>query len=284
VSYNKFYPLFRLSGGPTERFTKDYQSRDTLSWYEYEAGLTMTLPYLKRIDLYTIASNFTLGASYLETDEYQLNNRDVDGRSQYFHNTSVHFDFTLAKDQVYRSIVSPVQLQYIGHADRAQNDSNKTISSYRVFQAANLQFPGLFKHNVMKLNFTEEYQRDTEGAYRFQAFASNPLGYVYSRGYSYMFAPHYRRVSANYVLPLAYPDFALGSLWFLKRLYVNAFFDSTAVDNQSSNPTLNSTGLELNFESRLARILPITIGLRGVNRLQDGVTAAELFFGLGGTL
>lgn len=284
VSYNKFYPLFRLSGGPTERYTKDYRTEDTLSWNEYEAGLTMTLPYFKKIDLYNISTALTLGASYLETDEYQLNSDDVEGRSQYFHNTSIDFNFTLSKDQVYRSIVSPIQLQYLGHADRAQNDSNKTISSYRVFQAANVQFPGFFKHNVVKFNFTEEYQRDTADAYRFQPFASNPLGYVYSRGYAYMFAPHYRRVSANYVLPLAYPDFTLGSLWFLKRLYANAFFDSTAVDNQSSNPTLNSTGLELNFESRLARILPITIGLRGVNRLQDGETAAELFFGLGGTL
>lgn len=282
--YNKYYPLFRLSGGPTDRYTKDYRTEDTLSWSEYEAGLSMTLPYFKKFDLYNIATALTLGASYLETDEYQFNSDDVAGRSQYFHNTSVNFNFTLSKDQVYRSIVSPQEFQYVIHADQAKNDSNKTISSYRVFQAVNLQLPGLFKHNALKLNFTEEYQRDTAGAYRFQPYASNPLGYVYSRGYAYMFAPHYRRASANYVFPLAYPDFALGSLWFLKRLYANAFFDSTAVDNQSSNPTLNSTGLELNFESRIARILPITIGVRGVNRLQDGLTAAEVFFGLGATL
>lgn len=284
VSLHKYYPLFRLSATPMQRFTTEYSSEDTLDWYEYEAGLTMTLPYLKKIDLYNIVSGLTLGAATLQTDEYQFNGREVDARSQHFQKTSVQFDFSVSKDQVFRSIVAPSEFQYQVEASRAENASNETLSSFRVYQAVNLQFPGVFKHNAVKLNLTDEQQRESNGAYRFLPLASNPLGYVFSRGYAYKFAPHYRRASANYVFPVAYPDFNVDTLWFLKRIYANAFFDSTTVDTLVHTPTLNSTGLELNFESRLLRIIPVTVGIRGVQTLQENETVYEAFFGLGSTL
>lgn len=284
VSYHKYYPLFRLSATPMQRFTTEYSSEDTLDWYEYEAGLSMTLPYLKKVDLYNIAANLTLGAATLQTDEYQFNGRGVDARAQHFQKASVQFDLTLTKDPVFRSILAPYEFHYQVEASRAENASNETLSSYRVYQAVNLQFPGFFKHNAVKLNLTDEQQRESSGAYRFLPLASNPLGYVFSRGYAYKFAPHYRRASANYVFPVAYPDFNVDTLWFLKRIYANAFFDTTTVDSLVHTPTLNSTGLELNFESRLLRIIPVTVGIRGVQTLQNNETVYEAFFGLGSTL
>ena len=99
---------------------------------------------------------------------------------------------------------------------------------------------------------------------------ASPTGYVFSRGYAYENIPEYRKASANYVFPLAYPDLAVGGLVYIRRIFSNAFFDTTALEASFQQKTLNSYGLELEFETKFFRLIPLNIGVRQTTKMSEG--------------
>ena len=78
-------------------------------------------------------------------------------------------------------------------------------------------FPGLFPNNGLKIRF--EAEKQDPGKYLYSNFSSLP------RGYNDIIAEDIKLFSADYVLPLAYPDFNLSSLLYLKRIRAGLFYD-----------------------------------------------------------
>jgi hypothetical protein len=78
-------------------------------------------------------------------------------------------------------------------------------------------FPGLFANNGIKIRF--EVTKQEPGKYLYSNFSSLP------RGYSDIIAEEIKFLSADYVFPLAYPDFNLASLLYLKRIRAGLFYD-----------------------------------------------------------
>jgi hypothetical protein len=82
---------------------------------------------------------------------------------------------------------------------------------------------------------------------------------------------------ADYLMPLAYPDLALGRLFYLKRIRTNLFGDYAQTEsvlygrNHSVLGTIrknfSSVGLELMADGHLLRLVtPVSGGLRGIYR------------------
>ena len=128
-----------------------------------------------------------------------------------------------------------------------------------VFQAAGtIYLPGLLRTHNFYLNgaYKKESLLDN---YRFSDF------YSYPRGYPRLLGERFWKVGANYSLPLAYPDVAIGPLAFLKRVKLNGFFDygnrkagfPFALDERYA-----SAGAELTVDIRAIRLLEIDFGLR----------------------
>ena len=93
-------------------------------------------------------------------------------------------------------------------------------------------------------------------AYRFEDVFTNARGYgsgPFERIY---------RVSANYSLPLWYPDLALGSLAYFKRVRGNMFYDFSEGRLLDEDTRLRSYGLELITDFRLIRLVDVGAGLR----------------------
>jgi hypothetical protein len=137
---------------------------------------------------------------------------------------------------------------------------------------ASLYFPGIAKHN--SLFFRGGYQVGTSGLdpnrYSFRNRVFRP------RGFSYPFDSEFRSFSANYSLPLLYPDLQFGPFLNVQRLRANVFYDwGQAVGNNyfyadngriyysSSNRSYQSVGAEFTVDVNVMRLLQqLDLGLR----------------------
>jgi hypothetical protein len=124
-------------------------------------------------------------------------------------------------------------------------------------------FPGFFPNNGIKLRYEKERQVPASGIF---------LGSRVSlpRGYNNIFPQDIQLVSADYFMPLIYPDFNIESLFYLKRIRTdlfydyasgpgNAFYQSTAkglvpLFDNSDNVSFKSFGLELMADFHILRI------------------------------
>lgn len=126
-------------------------------------------------------------------------------------------------------------------------------------------FPGIFKHHSLHLQGGFEWQQ--EDNYRFTGKIPFP------RGYDYVFHDKLYKASANYAMPLFYPDAALGAIVYLKRVYTTIFYDFGMGRSSTQDPSYyQSAGFDLQIEFNLFTIpVPLTGGARFVYRFNDNV-------------
>lgn len=275
--FKKYYPIFSFHGELRDRKVELFDSDDNLEWKERLAGVSMTLPYIYKRNLYNFNNALRFSADYLDTGKYQLNEKHTNGNDQFFYLTSVEFSSGISKDLAYRSIISPRAIGYYLKYENAHNLESSEYSSYRFFHQLQAQTPGFFKHNAFKFTFDQDKQKATNNSYRFLPIQLNPTGYTFSRGYQYESVPEYSKFTGNYLFPVAYPDLNLWGVYYLRRAFMNAFFDSTLIDSGAKEFTYNSTGLELELESKFFRILPINFGFRYIYKLSDSQSVGELY-------
>ncbi len=133
-----------------------------------------------------------------------------------------------------------------------------------------LYLPGIIKNHSIKFAGAYQWNKDFS-IYNFYNKITLPRGYKESivdnkQAYS---------ASIQYTLPLFYPDFAAGLVFYLKRIYANVFADYTVAlsSNKFMLPTnadfyansydYYSFGYELMFNLHVFRTLPeLSVGLR----------------------
>jgi hypothetical protein len=113
-------------------------------------------------------------------------------------------------------------------------------------------FPG-FAHDDGFL-FQAAYQTKTNGGlYGFSDIIPNPRGYVN------ILADKIYTLKFNYATPILHPDLSLGSILYLKRVRINAFYDQCL----SENNLYRSSGMDIIFDMHLLNfIAPISFGIR----------------------
>ena len=131
-----------------------------------------------------------------------------------------------------------------------------------------LRFPGLVAHHSLQLAGGYEWQ-DPAAAdanpYRFESEQA------FVRGYNYHYHRHFYQGSANYALPLLYPDLHLGPLVYLQRIKVNCFYDYGFGKDGSQRTTYQTAGAELtaNFNP-FSLFIALDMGVRYTYRFEDG--------------
>lgn len=129
---------------------------------------------------------------------------------------------------------------------------NDLFSGYNFVTRGDIFLPALSRNHAFYLN--AGYQKlDRLDNYRFSNF------FVYPRGYGAIGADEVVRLSANYALPLAYPDLPIGPFAFVKRIKLNGFFDYGQLNFDDS---ISSVGAELRFDVRFLRLLEVDFGVR----------------------
>ncbi|MFT3934035.1 MAG: hypothetical protein QM726_10500 [Chitinophagaceae bacterium] len=170
-----------------------------------------------------------------------------------------------ARQHIYPRFAQSIYINY--------RDAVEARTARQFLAVGNFYFPGLAQsHNIV---IGLAYQsRDTLNQY----YYSN--SFPFSRGYE---SPNLRSMykwSANYHLPLLYPDWGFGNIVYFQRIRANAFYDYTMGNVRYRNgyfdTKFRSTGGEMFFDTKWWNELSVTFGIR-YSHLLD----ADLFGGTG---
>ena len=182
--------------------------------------------------------------------------------SRRFAPLTYQFAVSRSRHKARRDLASPwsqnLQLSY--RHTPFEGDFDGTLLSGRL----ELTFPGLWAHHSLRLKGTYEWQDDAN-LYR---FASEQ---TFVRGYDYRFHRQFYQGSANYALPLLYPDWNLGSLGYLQRVKTSFFYDYGLGKDGSLRTTYRTAGAELTANLHLFSLfIPWDIGVRYSYRFNEG--------------
>jgi hypothetical protein len=160
-----------------------------------------------------------------------------------------------AVQQIFPRMAQSIRLQYRRTIDGA--NGNQFLGT------ASLFFPGLANNHHLVL-FGSVQSRDTV---RGQFFTDN---FSFARGYSAVNFPRTFRLSANYHLPLVYPEFGIGNIVYFLRVRANAFYDYTRGKSLRTGRTfpVRSAGTEIYFDTKVWNLFPFSFGIR-YSRLLD---------------
>lgn len=124
-----------------------------------------------------------------------------------------------------------------------------------------LYFPGLIKHQGLR--FYLAYQKRFGDA----EFYTDQI--AFARGYNDLSFENAFSYKVDYKLPLAYPDFNLGSLVYIKRIALAVFYDEVK-NLEGEKESYRSVGTDLLFDVHFLRsFVPFEIGLRSVYLIDD---------------
>ncbi|MFO7655759.1 MAG: hypothetical protein R6W78_01725 [Bacteroidales bacterium] len=131
-------------------------------------------------------------------------------------------------------------------------------------------FPGIFRHQRIKLGGSLQYQNPGKYFFPFNRI-SLPRGY--SSVISAFYAEELSKFTIDYAFPVAYPDFSMGSIMYLKRIRADLFSDigfgskirelNNNVRSNKESANYLSCGVELISDLHLLRFFfPFSLGLR----------------------
>lgn len=111
--------------------------------------------------------------------------------------------------------------------NRVSSPFDKEIFGSSTFIKTAFYFPGLLRDNGVKIRFESEKQNQTN--FIFGNKVSFPRGFnrvYYPDGFQNIISDKLNFLSADYVFPVAYPDFILGPVLYVKRIRSGLFFDN----------------------------------------------------------
>jgi hypothetical protein len=154
--------------------------------------------------------------------------------------------------QIYPRFAQVLTLRY--------NRAVTSLEAHQFLASGSLYLPGIdYTHSLVLSGAFQ--QRDSLQNARF----SN--SFPFSRGYTGENFYRMWKWSANYNLPLLYPDWGFGNIVYFQRIRANLFYDYThALDFYSNrseyNADFRSYGTEIFFDTKWWNQLPVSFGIR----------------------
>ncbi len=267
--YSGVFPLldFGFNYGGRSSSNKDSEGeKEIFSWQETSANLGIQIPLNLSRGNYQMS--LSLGSSLSLTSVAGKTKSDpYDNSNGLFFPLSHELHFTRAKKSSFRDF-HPLWGQTVSLFYRHtpwKGDFSGNLASAKI----GFYFPGLFRHHSLFI----------QGGFEEQ----NPINYQFSseilfpRGYHYVFHDSFSKISFNYAFPLAYPDWALDGIFYLKRLRTNLFYDYGAGHIGQKRNTFQSLGIELRMDFHVLDIpVEMEMGLRLSYRLLDRKVHAEI--------
>ncbi|MEP6583342.1 MAG: hypothetical protein ABJA90_03705 [Ginsengibacter sp.] len=164
-----------------------------------------------------------------------------------------------AKQQIFPHFAQSIKLSF--KSALTHYDGNQFLAD------GNIYLPGFL--NTHSIVFNAAFL--TKDSSRQINFSS---GFPFSRGYEAANFFKMYKWGINYHLPLLYPDAGFGSIFYLLRVRLNLFYDFTHVkdfftNGNSYKANFNSTGAEVNFDTKWWNQANVSIGFRYTYLLND---------------
>jgi hypothetical protein len=219
IAWNGWYPVIesRLDYGDDPQIYNTGKNGEVINNpTEIQAGMkfsnTISLPLSfssGRFSEYfrtSFTSDYRNGYVYLSNDgSYDYGQTILSGRIMFSNY------YRQAFRDIYPEWAQTIDLNYIfAPFDKEIYGTLKTLKS-------SFYFPGFFPDHGIKIRYEKEKQ--DPGKFMLGNRVSLP------RGYKNLFMENVEFISVDYVMPLAYPDFSISSLLFLKRIRTGFFYD-----------------------------------------------------------
>lgn len=268
--YAKFYPVFGFSGIYMQN-SRSYEFSDgtiqTRYWDELSLNASISFPFNFSRGIYYRKLNLSTGAlfKYISGKEFRVLDESGNGS---FTPLYIKAKFSNLRRQAYRDIAPKFgQILAVDYNHIFNYDDYK---GYLFSARSAFYFPGLFPNNSIKLAASYEKQIDFDtdnyqSLYYFSSLMSMP------RGYDAQTFDKIYKLTADYKLPLVYPDLSIGPLAYINRISVAGFYDYAKgyLGGQSSD--YNSAGFSLSFRVNIFRIrYPFEIGFQYARLLNSG--------------
>lgn len=260
-AYKGFYPELsvRYSFSPYSFYSERY--RNNYNYDLHELQLLTTFPFVfdraswyRRIDI-------QLGYNY----------------------TAALFEQNLNyNDMVMHSLVSSIYIRNIQRTSKRDIYPRWGQSLYAQYQIAPFNdngylyaiqgwnyFPGILLNHSFRIS--GGYQEKEDGTFGFTDKIVYPRGYLKTDNNTMAV------LRTDYTLPIMYPDVELAHFMYIQRLRANVFSDNAWFDDQGTNITQQSVGIELIADWYFRRfVAPIQMGVRYAYK----TTLNQNYFGL----
>jgi hypothetical protein len=297
VSYQGLYPIIDVSASYANRsVTESFSSEEDVSFDWKESNLEAGL----RVPLVTTSSRFVGGINSgvsigLTRISDFTNSIDTVGRiigqdgsfyiyREYADNGNLSYgDFELTAFRLMKRARRDINSKWGQQLNlKASTTAFNSDFDGALFGVTGiLYFPGLLKsHSIWGYGAFQHTLLDL----------SNPDLYIFQnevpvpRGLSVSRFENFYSASANYTMPVWYPDIAIGPLLNIQRLRTNLFYDyglgTIAGDGVDYNETYTSVGIEAKVDFNILRFLPqIDLGVRYTVGLKPAETRFEVLIG-----
>jgi len=262
ICYAGFYPILSagVSLGQRVSYIGDpFDSLTTETWHETALSLGAVLPLDFSTGVYDRQLRLSLNGAYTRISDKITTAAYANGNGWFLplsYQVSYH-NYLLPTTRDIRPIDG-----YTLQIDLEHTPLGGDYRS-RLFAAqGNYFLPGLAKHHSLHFSGTIELQNSDN--YRFASVVP------FSRGYDYVYNDFRTGAGMTYELPLGYPDWALGSLFYLKRLRGAFFGDLCYAKAGNFQQQYNSVGIDLNFDYNLLTFpIELNSGLRLAYRFAE---------------
>ncbi|MDC7227203.1 MAG: hypothetical protein PQJ61_10620 [Spirochaetales bacterium] len=183
------------------------------------------------------------------------------------------FNWSLKQKSAKRDLIPPLGISF--EASWLYTISPTYYNQYSTETAFYL--PGLMRNHGLQLDFYTSVNAESAEAY--YRHGNWPRGYEYTDLDGRMAGG----VSIDYLLPLAYPDFAIGGLMYISRFYMSCYFDAAVtadsfseISGMSFDALKSTAGFELYTTFHLFNnYVPLSAGLRFIYNLNSGIMRLE---------
>ncbi len=271
LSYGPFFPILDVEVSTGQRQSAHLVSTDILGiytgrWKEHTFAAGIRVPI--NITHGSYPTNITLSSNYKHYIVDYLDGITDQARDENFGSMDLNFKFQRAQSKALQNIFPRWAQTLAVNYQRTIGENDNQGEIFTINSA--LFFPGLIRNHSLFL--TGGFQKEKiVNAYRFEDKFTN------ARGYGSLPFERIYRVSANYSLPLWYPDLAVGSLAYFKRVRGNIFYDYSEGRFLDSDTSLRSYGLELIADFRLIRLVDVGAGVRLGRKIDTSEYFTEFF-------
>lgn len=229
----------------------------TRRWDQLDTRIGLSIPLQKTSG--RSFKNFNIGTNYVLRNEFNKGfYKDSVGNTSFSY--LLH---TIAWNQQIQRAVQHVYPRLGYFLSAAHRHAITDYEGWQFNASGSLFIPGIMKsHNIQLAAAFQE--RDT--------LANISFGnrFAYSRGYIGRYFSRMYKLSANYHMPLFYPDWGFANILYFQQVRTNLFYDYTKVFSRDKKITANqnSVGGEIYFDTKWWNQYPLTFGFR-ISHLLD---------------
>ena len=255
VSYRGWYPVINssISYGKRASWEGSGDTAYRFTWQEttWDLGISQWLS--------SFTGRYTYG-TLLQVKHQLLNSRHNADTPHYFREGTIG----VINYRVYASLFEKSAYRDLAPRTGITLDFRFKNSVYGDFSAGylfstqtRLYMPGLFKNHSLQLYGAYQQLGTITHGNRFAGDISIPAGFGVRTPDEII------RIRPSYSLPLFYPDFSIGTAYYLKRLRGSAFYDYAFTLNEVENKTFTSIGADIVTDFHiLALPAPLSAGVR----------------------